>query len=438
NKPESWNIIEVDLGVLGIYYSAEQTTDAAFGSYAVKLETQSILGQQDMPGYVALGEFDLTTFMPSGGIPFNSRPTALKFSYKYAPQPNDSMFVFVLLTKWNTADQQRDTIGGTMYSSSEEITDYTLTELPIFYQSVELPDTINVGFVSSASTPVPGSTMFVDSVEMNYDLAVYPTVALPASNVSSNFFTASWMPIAYCTGYILDVAFDSNFSDYLPGYEHLTLSDSPFETTHNVVLLEPSKYYYRIKVIYGQEESVYSNIVSVAMPTEAEEATEIGPTGFRANWFNVSNADLYLLDVCLGTDFNNLVPGYSELPVGIESSYLISGLDGSQEYSYRLKTIYGNDTSIVSNVISTETTATAINNVQEPELRLSVKNETVSVYVNNIFLPAILRVYNISGKLITERPLNSETETVIFSHSGIYIFELKTETKTFRKKVLLN
>ncbi|MEA2042439.1 MAG: hypothetical protein U9N85_07790, partial [Bacteroidota bacterium] len=77
NKPESWNIIEVDLGVFGTYYSAEQTTDAAFGSYAVKLETQSILEQQDMPGYVALGEFDLTTFMPSGGIPFNSRPTAL-------------------------------------------------------------------------------------------------------------------------------------------------------------------------------------------------------------------------------------------------------------------------------------------------------------------------------------------------------------------------
>ncbi len=354
-----WNELSIDLGIY-TFSSAEKTSDAAFGSWAAKLQTKSIMGITQLPGFISLGNVDLASFMPNGGIPFTSTPTGLAFSYKYFPQEEDSMIAYLLLTRWNTETSKTDTIGGTILYSSEQVNSYTRTTLPVYYMSFEQPDTINVGFVSSGLNSVVGSTLYVDSVELVYETMVIPTLCLPATEVTSTSFKASWIPLVFATGYILDIAYDEDFTNYLDGYEHKYIEASFLDAFDVVSNIETSRYFYRVKVIYDTLESLYSNTISVELPTVAIEATEVTNTGFIASWLPAINATSYLLDIAYDQSFIYFVEGYENLSIQSSSQHQVTELDSETQYFYRVRVVYGDATSMASNTVSSQTLPTPI------------------------------------------------------------------------------
>ena len=427
NEPVGWNILEIDLGITQ-FYSAEQTSDAAFDDWAVKLQTQSIFGQM-MPGYIALGDFDIEEFMPSGGIPFADRPTGLEFSYKYSPQPDDSMLVLIMLTKWNEAEQKTDTIAGGYFSNSDEVSTYTRTTIPIFYQSEQEPDTINIYFVSSGMTPVAGSTLYVDSLEMRYDLINFPTLCLPATDTTTTGFQANWLPIFYSVAYIIDVATDNEFTNYLTGYEHKSVIGS-YNYSEEITGIETNRYFYRLKVFYSLEQSEYSNIISVPMPTNCTEATDITEATFTANWTEVSSATNYLLDVATDENFNNLVSGFDGIETGLVNSYEAIYLQENTDYFYRIRVVYDNEISKNSNTTEVSTLV-GINGVNKTEFKIYSDSKNIIIETQKPNSSTYAKVYDLTGRIISETEINSSKTKIQINHKGMCVVKVFTENNIY-------
>jgi hypothetical protein len=79
--------------------------------------------------------------------------------------------------------------------------------------------------------------------------------------VTATSFTANWRAVNVATGYRLDVATDSSFVNYVPGYQNLDVGNV---TSYNVTgLAARTTYYYRVRAYNGNGTSPNSNVVQV-------------------------------------------------------------------------------------------------------------------------------------------------------------------------------
>jgi hypothetical protein len=428
-----WNSYELDV-IYASYYTASQTADAALGQYAAELKTQNIL-TESLPGIILLGDINLETYTPSGGIPFASRPAAFSFSYKYAPVGDDSGLAIALLTKWNETEQVSDTVGAGIFMITEAQTEYTRVDVPIYYQSDETPDTINIGFISSAEAPQAGTVLIVDETEMRYDLLNYPTICFPADNISIQNFTAQWAPVAYAQAYRLEIAHDEAFTDMLANYP-LELAHS-YDASHGVSISEIGQYFYRVKVLYETAESDYSNIINVPIPTVALDASGIGSDAFIANWQTVADADDFLLTVATDAEFANTLTEYTDRSVGTGGSYSVSGLNAETDYFYRLKAVYGNAISKASNTVTVRTQVLSTEELNASDFDIYLSGDVLRIEDKSNQLPARLRIYDLSGRLIMQKQVRETGAEIRLPITGVFIIELRASDKLFSKKVII-
>lgn len=149
-------------------------------------------------------------------------------------------------------------------------TDVNFTNYLPGYHNLDVGDT-NKFYVSLSDTLTANSVFYrlradYDSVISDYSNIVeipipYPPVALQAENISATSFLAKWTKIPKAEKYIFDVATDSNFTNFVPGYYFYTT----IQNQVNVVGLEKdSTYYYRVRSFFlGGYKSVFSNTIKV-------------------------------------------------------------------------------------------------------------------------------------------------------------------------------
>ena len=79
--------------------------------------------------------------------------------------------------------------------------------------------------------------------------------------MTANSFTANWRAVSHATGYRLDVATDSTFTNYVPGYQDLDVGNV---ISYNVTgLAANTAYYYRLRAYNGNGTSPNSNVIRV-------------------------------------------------------------------------------------------------------------------------------------------------------------------------------
>ncbi|MFW5778044.1 MAG: InlB B-repeat-containing protein [Bacteroidota bacterium] len=357
NNAEGWNTLSIEFLFFSIYL-AEQTTDAAAGDFAVKLTTESVAGFAEVPGLISLGSIDLENLVANGGIPFTERPTELSFSYKYFPVNDDMMGSFLLLTKWNETTQKRDTIGGTIFSSPLETEDYEHITLPVIYFSDLIPDTINVGFASSSFMPQQGSTLFIDSVHLGYEMTDIAPIALPATNIESSSFTANWIPVPLSEYSIFQLSKDEEFTELVENYENIIVENAfPDSGVLQIENILPGRYFYRLQSENEERANNYSNRITVSMPTQLTEPDNITQNGFEARWIPAHGAQRYFVDVATDQEFTEMVPDYQMHPADTVSFLWVEGLAPDTPYFYRVYVQYDDENLLSSQTDSITTTS---------------------------------------------------------------------------------
>lgn len=164
------------LSVIGGPITAEKTTDAYDGSYALRLETKPWGEDLTIPGILASGYFDPE--QPIGenliiGKPYTNKPVNFNGFLKYSPADNDTLVIFVALTKFDSNENIRDTIATGEYTYSGLIETYTPFTVPIEYTESINPDSVHVILLASVSGKEmrghAGSVLFVDELSFTYE-----------------------------------------------------------------------------------------------------------------------------------------------------------------------------------------------------------------------------------------------------------------------------
>jgi len=177
-------------------------------------------------------------------------------------------------------------------------------------------------------------------------------VALDATEIVNDSFTANWEGSIGADGYELDVALTVDFDSVITGGLNLTGG-----STQITDLTGNTEYFYRVRAtINGVNASENSNIISLITALDAPIALLPSggtPTGFTANWRSVLDVTDYLLYVSL-EDFpaqpaNNL-PNFDGITVA-DTSYVVTGLTAATTYYYVVKAKIGENVSEESNSI---------------------------------------------------------------------------------------
>ncbi|MFN8134350.1 MAG: fibronectin type III domain-containing protein [Bacteroidales bacterium] len=92
-------------------------------------------------------------------------------------------------------------------------------------------------------------------------LAPLAPVALSATQVTSNSFTANWNASAAAAGYQLDVATDNGFLNFVPGFNNLYVNNVTTYPVNGLAVKTP--YFYRVRAYNNNAESENSNIISL-------------------------------------------------------------------------------------------------------------------------------------------------------------------------------
>ncbi len=187
----------------------QETTAPYAGNISAKIVTDTVPSGIHVPnpfrggldadtiGVVGVGKLQTTAPFVFFGYPYTLRSAKLTFACKYTPAGVDTAFVLVFLTKWNAANNHRDTIALGVYKAWDTTTTYANQSITLTYNTslgTMIPDTAQIDVFSSVYShdgAKRGSTFYIDAVnwvgivstndidgEVNH-VSVYPN---PASN----------------------------------------------------------------------------------------------------------------------------------------------------------------------------------------------------------------------------------------------------------------
>jgi len=169
--PQGWNTLNPLTSALGTVVAFKATgADAHTGDNAIKLISKNILNTPTA-SLVTTGTVNIQQQSVDGGYPISVRPVALGGWYKYAPVNGDSATFSIQLTKWDGANRIVVGTGGIKTGVAQS--SYTAFSVPVTYLTADVPDTVQILFVSSGENYANvGTTLFIDDVFYDFSTGI--------------------------------------------------------------------------------------------------------------------------------------------------------------------------------------------------------------------------------------------------------------------------
>jgi hypothetical protein len=144
------------LSQLGNPQTIYRSTNAYSGTYACEINTKKIIAKPpgvyipDYSGSMFVGKQISVRSIP--GFPYTERPEKFTFWYQYNARNNDSATSLILLTKWNTPLNKRDTVAISYNLITDSVGIYTKKEaLLTYFDPLTRPDTAIIYFSSATN-----------------------------------------------------------------------------------------------------------------------------------------------------------------------------------------------------------------------------------------------------------------------------------------------
>lgn len=126
---------------------------------AVQVDFMDGSGPQPVPGVMSLSADGSAT-----GIPYTARPDSVVFWYKYAPVSGDQGSAVIQLTGNGSA------IADGNFAITTAQATYKRASVAFDYTSSSTPDTLNIGFITSAgATAQNGTVLTIDDIQMVFN-----------------------------------------------------------------------------------------------------------------------------------------------------------------------------------------------------------------------------------------------------------------------------
>lgn len=180
NNPKYWGTSNYSVFSVVSFNPVNQETDDVYsGNSSVKLETVGKVIDSELvkvAGLITLGTFEVNLStreaIVKGGIPYTYHPTKFSGYYKYSTPEVDSCSMGIYLTKYNSSQNKRDTVGQGVFTSGAT-DDWENFETDINYFSSEPPDSMNIVILSSdTSLFVEGSTLLIDNLFIDEPVSI--------------------------------------------------------------------------------------------------------------------------------------------------------------------------------------------------------------------------------------------------------------------------
>ncbi|MGQ1784270.1 MULTISPECIES: endo-1,4-beta-xylanase [unclassified Saccharicrinis] len=132
-------------------------------------------------------------------------------------------------------------------------------------------------------------------------------LALNADDITETGFTAKWVGVNNAEGYILDISTNTDFSDFVQGYQAKKISGIEETVTD---LTGATEYHYRVRAYNGSVESDNSNVIKTTTEVPTNVTLKEATSGFFIGTVVQANRLTGDHDVVLKREFSSITAEY--------------------------------------------------------------------------------------------------------------------------------
>lgn len=231
SEPQNWFTLN-GLKQFGFEETTTKSTISHTGSLSALMETTEGTFA-DLPGLITINNMlgaDGTPNFDRNFIAFDGRPGAVRFWVKSLPETGDMSALTMMITKWNTSKNQRDTIAIAGWENATSIDSFVRITAFFRYFSSDKPD--SAFFIASSSidgfNPIVGSVLYLDDVYLDYMVSgliekkINPAITVYPNPSHDKIIVSSDFPIAQIQ--VID-ALGKVITQYEKGFRQIDLED---------------------------------------------------------------------------------------------------------------------------------------------------------------------------------------------------------------------
>jgi hypothetical protein len=209
----------------------------------------------------------------------------------------------------------------------------TITLDDSYSYDVSSPDPIR--YVRIYMTTKDPNASFAEIYVYGYEaIPPDPPVALPAINITPTGFIAHWDASARADGYVISVAMDPGFTNFVPGYENLWAASYLFWDVSG--LAPGTTYYYRLRAYNLAGTSIYGNAISATTAKAPQDISfeSLTPFTYGDNAFDLTATASSGLPVSYASSEETVatISGNTVTIVGVGTTSITATQDGNTQY----------------------------------------------------------------------------------------------------------